>query len=50
MNGIFPLRLSNLPASIGDKLHFGDKRDEKPRFFLQVFGRGGGDRNCIPKF
>ena len=43
MNGLFPSHLANVSASIGDKLHFGDKRDEKPRF-LQVFGRGGGDR------
>ena len=43
MNGILPSQSSNLSASIGDKPHFGDKRDEKTRL-LQGFGRGGGDR------
>ena len=43
MNRLFPSHLANVSASIGDKLHFGGKRDEKPRF-LQVFGRGSGDR------
>jgi hypothetical protein len=43
MNDVFPSHSSNLSASIGDKPHFGDKRDEKTRL-LQRFGRGGGDR------